>query len=123
MCVQYLRVRILLGGFFHRHHPPRVPLLPRRISRRCLLRGKASTTSGAFCSNVTSTGVPAGFITSMTVVNGAASSVLVNSVGATTYFGAVPTSLSNSTHSSGASRLVVGFEGMLAVAGGVAMLI
>lgn len=85
--------------------------------------GKASITSGAFLSDVTSTGVPAGFITSMTAVNGATSSVLVNSLGAATFFGAGPTSLSNSTHSSDANRLVVGFEGMLAVAGGVAMLL
>lgn len=85
--------------------------------------GRASTTSGAFRSNVTLIGVPAGFITSMAVGNGATSSVLVNSVGATTSFGAVPTSLSNSTHSSGANRFVVGFEGMLAVVGRVAMLL
>lgn len=58
----------------------------------------------------------------MTVVNGATSSVLINSVGTTTSFGAVATSVSNSTHSSGADKLVVGFCGMLAVAGGIAML-
>jgi len=59
---------------------------------------------------------------SKTVVNGATSSVLVISVGAATSFGAVATSVSNATHSSAADK-VVGFGAMLAVAGGIAMLL
>lgn len=71
---------------------------------------------------VTSTGVPAGFTTSVTVLNGVTSSVLVNSAGVTTSFGAVATVVSVQPKS-GAGALAVGMGGVLAVAGGVAMLL
>ncbi|KUJ11520.1 uncharacterized protein LY89DRAFT_226850 [Mollisia scopiformis] len=89
---------------------------------------KSSSTAPAGGANVTvtsiSTGVPAGFTTSVTVVNGVTSSVLVNSAGATTSFGAVATqTITSSTKGSGAGKLAVGFGGMFAVAAGVAMLL
>jgi hypothetical protein len=67
--------------------------------------------------NITSIGVPAGFATSVTVINGVTSSVLINSAGASTSFGAVATSVSTSTQGSGANNLAMRFGGMLAVAG------
>ena len=91
-------------------------MLPRRLVVRVF-------SLGASHSNVTSTGVPAGFTLSTTVINGATSSVLVNSVGASTYFGAMATSVSSSTYSIGIDKSVVGFGGTLAVAGGIAMLL
>lgn len=71
---------------------------------------------------VTSTGVPAGFTTSVTVLNGVTSSVLVNPAGVTTSFGAVATVVSVQPKS-GAGALAVGMGGVLAVAGGVVMLL
>ena len=115
MCVQYLRIRILLGASF-------IDII--HELRCCLAEIVVCVFSlGASHSNVTSTGVPAGFTMSTTVVNGATSSVLVISVGAATSFGAVATSVSNATHSSAADNFVVGFGGMLSVAGGIAMLL
>ncbi|KUJ11401.1 uncharacterized protein LY89DRAFT_787003 [Mollisia scopiformis] len=84
---------------------------------------KASGSRSNVTVTSTSTGVPAGFTTSVTVINGVTSSVLVNSVGATTSFGAVATSISVSTQASGAGRLVADFSGVLAVVGGFAMLL
>jgi hypothetical protein len=59
----------------------------------------------------------------LTVVNGVTSSVLVNSVGASTSFGAVATSVSNATYRSAADNFIAGFDGMHPVAGGIAMLL
>jgi hypothetical protein len=115
VCVQYLRIRILLGASF-------IDIIHHEL-RSCLVDIVVGVFSlAASHLNVTSTGVPAGF-TMLTVVNGVTSSVLVNSVGASTSFGAVATSVSNVTHRSAADNFVVRFDGMLAVAGGIAMLL
>jgi hypothetical protein len=79
-------------------------------------RSTTSTTTGA---KVTTTGALTGFSTSITVANGVTSSVLVNSAGATTSFGASATGTTTTTKS-GAGRVVAG-GGMLVLVGGVAM--
>lgn len=82
----------------------------------------SSTSAPASRGNVTSTGVPAGFTTSVTIVNGVTSSVLINPAGATTSFGAVANSVFPSSQKNGAGNLAAGFGGILAAVGVVAIM-
>ncbi|PMD32429.1 hypothetical protein L207DRAFT_590717 [Hyaloscypha variabilis F] len=83
--------------------------------------GTSSATPQAKGSTITSTGVPAGFSTSVTVAGGVTSSVLVNAAGSTTSFGAVATSVT-SVKGSAAGKVVSGKgTGIFVLAGGLAM--